>query len=54
MDATEECVAVFNQERDALSTIRGISGARIARHELLAGLMTRVKASVKTWRRAAS
>ena len=39
---------------DTLSTLEGISEARIARHGLPAGLMARMKASVKTWRRAAS
>jgi hypothetical protein len=53
-DSIEECVAVLNQEKDTLSTLEGISEARIARHGLPAGLMARMKASVKTWRRAAS
>jgi len=55
LEATiEEVVAVLDQERDSLSTLESISEARIARHELPAGLMARMKASVKTWRRAAS
>ena len=35
--------------KDSLSTLEGISEARIARHGLPAGLMARMKASVKTW-----
>ena len=50
----EEVVAVLDQERDSLSTLESMSEARIARHELPAGLRARMKASVKTWRRAAS
>jgi hypothetical protein len=53
-DRIEECVAVLNQERDTLSTLESISEARIARYGLPAGLMARMKASVKTWRRAVS
>jgi hypothetical protein len=53
LDSIKECVAVLNQERDSLSTLEGISEARVARHGLLAGLMARIKASMKTWRRAA-
>ena len=49
-----EVVAVLDQERDSLSTLESMSEARIARHELPAGLMARMKASMKTWRRAAS
>jgi hypothetical protein len=45
---------VLSQEKDTLSTLERISEARIARHGLPAGLMTRLKDSVKTWRRAAS
>jgi hypothetical protein len=54
LDFIKEYVAVLNQERDSLSILEGISGARIARHGLPAGLMARIKASMKTWRRAAS
>jgi len=54
LDSVEEYIAVLNQERDSLSTLEGISEARIARHGLPAGLMARIKASMKTWRRAAS
>ena len=50
----EECLVVFSQEKDTLSTLERISEARIARHGLPAGLMTRLKDSIKTWRRAAS
>jgi hypothetical protein len=53
-DRIEECVAVLNQERDTLSTVEGISEAQITRHGLPAGLMARMKVSVKTWRRAVS
>ena len=53
-DSIEECITVLNQERDNLSTLEDISEARIARHGLPVGLMARMKASVKTWRRAAS
>jgi hypothetical protein len=53
-DRVEECVAVLNQKRDALGTLEGISEAWSARHGLPAGLMARMKASVKTWRRAVS
>ena len=48
LDSIEECVAALNQERDSLSTLEGMSEARIARHGLPAGLMARMKASVKT------
>jgi hypothetical protein len=54
LDSIKECVAVLNQERDNLSTLEGISKARITRHGLPAGLMARIMASMKTWRRAAS
>jgi hypothetical protein len=53
-DSIQECITVLNQERDNLSTLEGISEARIARHGLPVGLMARMKASVKTWMRAAS
>ena len=53
-DAIEGRVAVLNQEKDSLSTLETISEARIARHGLPAGLMARMKGSVKTWRRAAT
>ena len=53
-DTIEEVVAVLDPERDSLATLESMSEARIARHELPAGLMARMKASVKTWRRAAS
>jgi hypothetical protein len=54
LDYIQEYIAVPNQGRDSLSTLDGISEARIARHGLPAGLMARIKASMKTWRRAAS
>jgi hypothetical protein len=54
VDTIEECLVVLSQEKDTLSTLERISEARIARYGLLAGLMTRLKDSVKTWRRAAS
>ena len=41
LDSIGECVAVLNQERDSLSTLEGMSEARIARHGLPAGLMAR-------------
>ena len=44
-DSIEECIAVLNQEKDTLSTLEGISEARIARHGLPAGLVARMKAS---------
>ena len=53
-DIIEEVVVVLDQERDSLSTLESMSEARITRHELPVGLMARMKASVKTWRRAAS
>ena len=37
---------------DTLSILERISKARVARHGLPAGLMTRLKDSVKTWKRA--
>jgi hypothetical protein len=54
VDTIEECLVVLSQEKDTLSTLERISEARIARHGLPAGLMTRLKDSVKTWRRTAS
>jgi hypothetical protein len=54
VDTIEECLVVLSQEKDTLSTLERISEARVARHGLPAGLMTRLKDSVKTWRRAAS
>jgi len=54
LDFIKECVAVLNQERDSFSTLEGIFEAWIARYGLPAGLMARIKASMKTWRRAAS
>jgi hypothetical protein len=53
-DAIEGCVAVLNQEKDSLITLETISEARIARHGLPAGLIARMKGSVKIWRRAAT
>jgi hypothetical protein len=53
-DTIKKIIAVLDQERDSLSTLESMSEARIARHELPAGLMARMKTSVKTWRRAAS
>jgi hypothetical protein len=52
--AIDGFVAVLNRERDSLSTLETVSEARIARHGLPAGLMARMKGSVKTWRRAAT
>ena len=54
MDTIEQYFVVLSQERDTLSTLERISEARVARHGLPAGLMIRLKDSVKTWRRAAS
>jgi hypothetical protein len=54
LDSIKECAAVLNQDMDSLSTLDGISEARIARHGLPASLIARIKASIKTWRRAAS
>jgi hypothetical protein len=54
VDTIEECLVVLSQEKDTLSTLERISEARVARHGLPAGLMTRLKDSVKTWRRAAN
>jgi hypothetical protein len=54
VDSIEECIAVLNQQRDDLTTLETISEARIAQHGLPAGLMARMKGSVKTWRRAAT
>ena len=54
VDAIEECVAVLEHEKDTLGTLEAISEARIARHGLPAGLIARMKGSVKTWRRATS
>jgi hypothetical protein len=51
-DSIEEYLAVLNQERDTLSTLEGTSAAMIAGHGLPAGLMARMKVSVKAWRRA--
>ena len=53
-DIIEEVVVVLDQERDSLSTLESMSEARIARHELPVSLMAKIKASVKTWGRAAS
>jgi hypothetical protein len=53
VDTIEECLVVLSQEKDTLSTLERISEARVARHGLPAGLMTRLKDSIKTWRRAA-
>jgi hypothetical protein len=50
----EEYLVIFNQEEDTLSTLEGISEARIAWHGRPAGLMARMKASVKTERHAAT
>ena len=49
--AVEACLTVLIQEIDSLSTLEAISEDRIARHGLPAGLMLRMKAGVKTWRR---
>jgi hypothetical protein len=53
-DIIEEVIVVLDQERDSFSTLESMSEACIARHELAVGLMARMKALVKTWRRAAS
>ena len=53
-DSIEECLVVLSQEKDTLSTLERISEARVARHGLPAGLMTRLKDSIKTWKRATS
>jgi hypothetical protein len=52
VDTIEEYLVVLSQEMDTLSTLERISEARVARHVLPAGLMTRLKDSVKTWKRA--
>jgi hypothetical protein len=53
VDTIEKCLVVLSQEKDTLNTLDHISEARVARHGLPAGLMTRLKDSVKTWRRTA-
>jgi hypothetical protein len=50
----EEYLVVFSREEETLCTLDSISEARIARHGLPAGLMARMKASVKTQRQAAT
>ena len=47
MDTIKECLVVLSQEMDTLSTLERISKARIARHEMPACLMTRLKDSSK-------
>jgi hypothetical protein len=54
VDTIEEYLVVLSQEMDTLSTLERISEARVARHGLPAGLMTRLKDSVKTWKQATS
>jgi hypothetical protein len=54
VNTIKEYLVVLSQEKDILSPLERISEARVTRHRLLAGLMTRLKDSVKTWRRAAS
>jgi hypothetical protein len=54
VDTIKEYLVVLSQEKDTLSTPERISEAQVARHGLPAGLMTRLKESIKTWRRAAS
>jgi hypothetical protein len=54
VDTIEECLVILSQEKDILSTLESISEARVARYGLLAGLVTRLKDSVKTWRWTAS
>ena len=54
MNTIEEYLVVLSWEKDILSTLERISEARVTRHGLPAGLMTRLKDSMKTWRRAAS
>ena len=54
MDTIEEYLVVLGLEMDTLCTLERISEARVARHVLPAGLMTRLKDSVKTWKRATS
>ena len=50
-----ECVmATLKAEDDTLSTLESISEHRIAQQKLPAGLMARMKVSVKVWRRAAT
>ena len=53
-DSIKEYITVLNQERDILSIIESISEVQITRHGLSVSLMVKMKASVKTWRRAAS
>ena len=47
VDTIKECLVVLSQEMDTLSTLERISKARIARHEMPACLMTRLKDSSK-------
>jgi hypothetical protein len=54
VDNVEKCLVALSQEIDTLSTLERISKARVARHRLPAGLMTRLKDSVKTWKQATS
>jgi hypothetical protein len=54
VDTIKEYLVVLSQEMDTLNTLERISEARVARHGLPAGLMTRLKDSVKTWKRATS
>jgi hypothetical protein len=53
VDTVEEYLAVLSLKIDTLSTLKRISEARV-RHVLPAGLMTRLKDSVKTRKRATS
>ena len=48
VDTIEECLVVLSKEVDTLSILERIFKARVARHELPAGLLTRLKDSVKT------
>jgi hypothetical protein len=54
MDTIVEYLVVLSLEIDTLSTLERISEARVARHVLPAGLMTRLKDSVKARKRATS
>ena len=47
MDIIEEYLVALRQEKDTLSTLERISGVLVARHGLPAGLMTRLKDSIK-------
>ena len=47
IDNITEYIIILEQQKDTLSTLKAISEARIARHELLIGLIARIKVIVK-------